>query len=150
MKKWIICLTLLTALLLTACGGETPAPTEAAEEPTQLHTVAPSQAQPEAEWASVAVQMTLEDNDNVYAKGSDFLSFALIGSSDSAEIRFKLDDVTAAMLRQQDPGNKYYVTIDGKKIGDVTLNQNCNELTLIGDFTYSKLCTLANRIRGLE
>lgn len=152
MKRWILCLAVIAALLLTACGGaQTPAPTAApTEPPTQLHTVAPGASGQEPEWASVECMMTLEDDDNLYAKGSDFVSFALIGGEDAAELRFRLDEVTATMLRDQSKDNAYYVTMDDQRIGDVVLNESCDELTLVGDRSYEELCTLANRIRGLE
>lgn len=154
MMKRIIALAMLTALmaaLLAACGDDAPAPTEPpTEPPAQLHTVAPRQEEPVIEWVSVEAQMTLDDADNLYAKGSDFVSFALIVTGEKAEIRFRLDDVTAAMLRGQPAGNRYYVTMDDKRLGDVTLNANCDELTLVGDYTYTQLCGIANRIRGLE
>lgn len=152
MKKWLICLAALTAVLLSACGEQnTAVATEPAAEPqTQLHTVAPRREQPVIEWVSVDAQMTLEDSEMLYAKGGDFVCFALVVNDDGAEIRFKLDDVTAGMLRGQDPANKYYVTMNDKRLGDVVLNDDCSELTLVGDFSYTQLCTLANRIRGLE
>ena len=154
MKKLLLCLTLLLTLVLAACGDDpTPsaAPTAAPTEPQpQLHTVAPSEDAPEVEWASVEVKMTLEDNDNLYAKDEDFISFALIGGTDHAELHFRLDEATAAMLREQNPDNAYYITLDEKKLGEVSLSENCDELTLIGEFSYAKLCSLANQIRGLE
>ena len=156
MKKWLILLAVLTTLLLAACGSEeapagTAAPTAApTEPPTQLHTVAPQQDEPAIEWVSVETNLTLEDNENLYAKESDFICFALVGDSSGAELRFRLDDVTAAMLREQEPGKTYYLTMNDKKLGDVKLNENCDELTLVGDFSYAKLCSLANQIRGLE
>ena len=153
MRRWIAILAAaVLALLLTSCGGdEAPQPTAApTEPPPQLHTVAPTQAQPEIEWVYVDAAMTLEDADNVYAQGRDFVSFALIGTGDDAEIRFKLDDVTAEMLREQDPDNAYYVTMNEKKLCSVTLNEKCDELTLVLDYSYDKLCDLANRIRGLK
>ena len=153
MKRFLpILLALLLTVLLAACGADdTPAPTAApTEPPTQLHTVAPTQSQTKAEWAYVDAAMTLEDADNIYAQGSDFVGFALIGSGDDAVIRFRLDDVTAAMLREQDPNNAYYVTMNDKRLGDVTLSKDCDELTLVIDYSYDKLCELANRIRGFE
>ena len=153
MKRWILLLAaaMLTVLLLAACGEKAPEPTAApTEPPAQLHTVAPSTAQPEPEWAHVDAAMTLEDAENLYAKGSDFVSFALIGNADSAEIRFRLDDVTAAMLRDQSPDIAYYLTMNGKKIGDAKLNKNCDEVTLAGDYSYEKLCELADTIRGFN
>lgn len=152
MKRRILCLVILAAALwLTACGAEEPAATAVpTEPPSQLHTVAPRPAQPAVEWASVEAQMTLEDSELLYAKGSDFVSFALIVTDSGAEIRFRLDDVTAQMLRGMDPGIQYYVTVNEKRIGDVKLNETCDELTLLGDFTYNQLCLLSNRIRGLE
>ena len=148
----ILAAAVLLTLLLTACGGDdAPQPTEApTEPPPQLHTVAPTQSQPDVEWVYVDAAMTLEDADNVYANGSDFVSFALIGTGGDAEIRFRLDDVTAGMLREQDPDNAYYVTMNGQKLCSVTLNKDCDELTLVLDYSYDKLCDLADRIRGLK
>lgn len=156
MKKWLMILAALLTLLLAACGGDdAPAPTAAptaapTEPPTQLHTVAPSQSAPEVEWVSIDAKLTLEDNDNLYAKDSDFVSFALIGNEDSAELRFRVDETTAAMLREQNSENTYYLTMNEKMLGNVVLNESCDELTLVGDFSFAKLCTLANQIRGLE
>lgn len=155
MKKCLIVCALLLTLLLAACGDEPPAPTTAPTAaptvpPTELHTVAPQQSEPAAEWASVEVKLTLEDHDNLYAKDEDFICFALIGDSDHAELHFRLDEATAAMLREQSPENVYYLTMNEKKLGDVTLNESCSELTLVGEFSYAKLCSLANQIRGLE
>ena len=148
----ILPLMMLAAMLLTACGQESePAVTEPpTEPPTQLHTVAPTQSQSAAEWASIDAAMTLEDADNLYAKGSDFLCFALITDGEKAEIRFKLADNIAAMMRGQDPNNQYYITMNEKRVGDVVLSENCDELILSGDYSYNQLCILANRIRGLE
>lgn len=155
MKKCLIVCALLLTLLLAACGDEPPAPTTAPTAaptvpPTELHTVAPRQSEPAVEWVSVEAKLTLEDNDNLYAKDEDFVSFALIGGSDGAELRFRLDETTAAMLREQDSETAYYITMNGKKLGDAVLSENCDELTLIGEFSYAKLCMLANQIRGLE
>lgn len=153
MKRWIaIIAAIILTLLLAACGGDnsTQHASAPAEPSAQMHTVAPAAEPNEPEWAHIDREMTLEDRDNLYAKGSDFVCFTLVGSDDSAEIRFRLDDVTAGMLRAQSPDNEYYVTMDGERIGGARLNEDCDELTLTGDFTYRKLCELANRIRGLE
>lgn len=139
-------------LLMSACGGDDSS--QHASDPTepelQMHTVAPSGDRSEPEWARIDREMTLEDKDNIYASGSDFLCFALVGDEKSAELRFKLDDVTAGMLLTQSADNAYYITMDGERIGDAELNDTCDELTLIGDLSYTKLCELANRIRGFE
>ena len=137
-------------LTLAACGESSAEPTEEPTAPApELHTVAPA-SDDDPEWAHVDASMALEDDANIYAKGGDFMSFALIGSDDGAEIRFKLDDVTAGMLRGQDPENQYYITLNDEKIGGAKLNENCDELTLVGEFSYEELCSLADRIRGFE
>ena len=151
MKRLLIILTaaILLAVIMTACAGNTaPQVTEPEPQP-QLHTVAPASTEPTPEWAHVDAAMVLEDADNIYARGTDFVCFALIGNSDSARIVFKLDDVTAGMLREQSADNAYYLTMNDERIGDAELNKNCDEVTLVGDYSYEKLCELANSIRGL-
>lgn len=149
MKKWIcILLAAAAVMLLASCGGANDAAQAPTEPEPQLHTVVPTADLSEPEWAHINGAMTLEDGAGVYARGSDFLCFALVVNGDRAEIRFKLDDITAGMLREQAPGNPYYVTLDDKKLGDVELNENCDELTLVGSYTYEELCNIADRIRG--
>lgn len=147
MKRWLCVLLAITAvMLLASCGsGEEELPTE--PEP-QLHTVVPASDLSEVEWAHIDGKMTLEDGEKVYAKGSDFLCFALVVADEQAQIRFKLDKTTAEMLKQQNPGKTLFVTLNESRIGDVVLNEDCDELTLVSRYTYEELCRLADRIRG--
>lgn len=148
MKKWIcLSLVLITLLLFTACGASDA---DSSEPAPQLHTVAPQADLPEPEWAHIDATMALTDGTSTYAQGSDFLCFALISDGNTFEIRFKLDDKTADMLRAQPAGQEYSITLNGEKIGGAALNDACDEVTLTGSFTYSELCTIADRIRGFE
>ena len=138
---------LITLAACTAAEEPTEAPTEPAPQP---HTVAPTEQEPEAEWTIIDRTMSLEDGDNTYAEGSDFVAFAIIGSDDSAELRFRFTDEIAAMLREQSPDIAYFLAMDGEKIGGAKLSDDCSEATLVGDYTFEELCELSNKIRGFE
>ena len=153
--KRIIAFIIMSVMLVTLAGcastQPTEAPTAAPTEPApQPHTVPPEEQEPEVEWSSIDRTMALEDADNLYAEGSDFTSFALVGDEASAELRFRFTDEIAEMLREQDGDIAYYITMDGKKIGDAKLSSDCGEATLVGEFSYNKLCALADKIRGFE
>jgi len=140
-------------LILTGCAATEPTepPTEAPTEPApQPHTVAPMEQDFEPEWTIIDRTMALTDDSAVYAEGSDFSAVALVGDEASAELRFRFTDETAAMLRAQTGDTAYSLTMDGESIGGAQLNDECTEATLTGDFTYTQLCRLANRIRGFE
>ncbi len=153
MKRYLIVfLTIITAVLAAGCSKQSATQTEPAAEPsTQLHTIPPTETGMQPEWAPVDCEITLESSDSVYAEGSDFQTFALVGNSDeTCALHFILDDVTAAMLSQQDAGISYYVTVNGKVLkSEVTFNSDFTELTLKGGYTYSEMCALATEIRGL-
>ena len=145
---------IITVVMITALAGCFAAPQEETLAPTepqpQAHTLASPDAQEEAEWSAVDRVIALESDDVLYAEGSDIQCFALTGDSSGAELRFRFTDEAAAMLLIQDAGVSYYLTMDGEKIGDAKLNDDCTEATLVGDYSFSELCVLANRIRGFE
>ena len=150
--KRISVILLMIALIsvLTACGQEQEATVQptAAPQP-QLHTVAPTTADAEPEWAPVDCKLELISGDQVFADTDDFECFALSGSDDSAVILLKLNDTAAQELVSLDELNDYVLTIDGEKIGGADLSDDCKQITLTGDYTYDELCELATRIRGL-
>ena len=140
-------------ITFTACAAAEPTepPTEAPTEPApQPHTVAPQGQDAAVEWSSIDRTLALTDDSAVYAEGSDFAAFALVGDEASAELRFRFTDEAAAMLRAQESGAAYSLTMDEEPIGGAQLSDDCAEATLTGDFTYTELCELANRIRGFE
>ena len=148
-KIWIMAAALL--LLLTAAGcsqgskNETAAPTEA---PTDAPYIDTQISQPE--WTLTEGDLQLEDNDNIYAMGDDILYFAIVTTADGAqELRFRLDNVTANMLTKQNPDNNYYITLDGVKIGNATLNENCTVATITAENANGEITALATKIRGL-
>ena len=156
MKRFLlICFIALIAAVTAGCAVQpeaepTAAPTEAEPQP-QLHTVAADTAVEEPEWTLIAVHLTLEDNQNYYAEGDDFLYFAIVGATEEEmELRFKLDEVTARMLSEQDPDNRYFITLDGERIGDAVLSDDCSVATIKGQHTYGEITALATKIRGLD
>ena len=149
MKRYIAILTVcILVFALAACGADVEPTAEIpTEAETKMHTLAPVDDEPE--WAHVDSELALEDKDSIFAQGDDFLCFAVVGADDSAVLRFKLDEITSKMLKEQDADIEYYLTLDGKKIGDAELNTDFDEVTLVGDYTYYELCALATKIRGL-
>lgn len=154
MKRILMILMIAALTVVTAsCGvqqkkASTEPPTEAE---TQLHTVpAEEQTQP-VEWAPVDCEISLESSDSIYAESADFLTFALVGSSDDdCELRFTLEEETAAMLTQQEADIAYYVTVNGEKLkSTVSFNDDCTVLILSGGYSYGEMCSLATEIRGL-
>lgn len=152
MKKivsWIL-IALLGLILAGCANGPTAEPTAEPTEPEpQAHTIAPS-TPVEPEWAPVDCALTLEDNDNLYAEGEDFRYFALIGTTDEdCELRFMLDEVTAAMLREQNADNAYFITVNGTRLGNANLNEDCTEASVKGQLSYDEMTAMATTIRGL-
>lgn len=153
MKRLLILfLIAAVALFATACGkpsDDTPAePT--AEPGTQLHTIPPAEAE-QLEWAPVDCEISMESSTAVYAESKDFLTFAIVGSTDEdCELRFVLDDKTAEMLKAQKEDESYYLTVNQKVLkGAVSLSDDCSEVTMKGGYTYAEMCALATEIRGL-
>ena len=153
-KALIFLLILITAALAVGCSQQTDSPK--ADEPTaapstQLHTLPPADVEREPEWAPVDCEISLDSSDAVYAENSDFLTFALIGSSDEdCALRFKLNDETAAMLKKESAGVDFYLVVNGKTLkGAVTFNDDFTEMTVTGGCSYTEMCALATEIRGL-
>ena len=153
-KALIFLLILITASLVVGCSQQTDSPK--ADEPTaapstQLHTLPPADVEREPEWAPVDCEISLDSSDAVYAENSDFLTFALIGSSDEdCALRFTLNDETAAMLKKESAGVDFYPVVNGKTLkGAVTFNDDFTEMTVTGGCSYTEMCALATEIRGL-
>ena len=154
MKKLLtILMVALIALAAAGCGQQsndkdTDKPTEAASN--RMHTVPPTEAQ-EPEWAPVDCEIELHSSDAVYADSKAFRTFALVGSADdNCELRFTLDDETAAMLSKESRDKEYYLIVNEKTLkGDVSLNDDCTEVTMKGGYSYNEMCILATEIRGL-
>ena len=153
MKRFFAVITAILILaLFSACGGSEPE-----EEPTVPVTEAPTDAPyidtqiDEPEWTLAEGVLTMEDKDKVYAQGSDFVCFAVVGAEPSQmEMMFRFDDATAAMLTQQSKTNKYYITLDGSKIGDATLSDDGYVATVAAKDATEDIPSLASRIRGLR
>jgi len=148
----ILAIMIMLALCsMSACSQQQdPEPTQAPTEPEpQPHTVAPDTDTNEPEWAGIDRTLILENSEYTYAEGSDFLCFALTGTSDSdAKLVFKFTDEVAEMLKDEGKDTECYITMDGKKIGDAEIRSD-GTVTLKGNFTYIKLCEIANEIRGI-
>lgn len=153
MKQY--CMILIIALALVILAGCAPQP---AAEPTvpptepqpQPHTIAPPDAAQEPEWAAVDCEIRLESADDVYAEGDDFICFALIGNTDEdCELRFQLDEVTAAMLAEQPSDTAYYLIVNGERIGSAAVGDDGSLVTVGDRMSYRELKALATEIRGL-
>lgn len=150
-KLWIIAAAVLLLVMTAGCGKAEPSAT--ADTATQAPTDAPylDTQLNEPEWTLAEGSLQLEDQDNIYAESQDILYFAFITNYDgSQELRFRFNEETANMLKQQNPDNEYYITLDNAKIGYATLNDDCTEATIkqedsIGSITYN-----ASKIRGLS
>ena len=151
MKRFLsLFLILILAAALVGCSAAQPteAPTEEPTEPApQLHTIAPADDD-SVDWAMIDVKLTLETDAFLLADGSDFAGFAIVGSGSDAALCFRFTDEVAAMLSEQDPGLSYFITLDGVKLGDAELSDDCSEATLITSMSAEELIELANRIRG--
>lgn len=150
--KRILSLFLLLILCAVLAGCSAAAPTEPpTEEPTepapQLHTIAPADSDT-VDWAMIDADLTLQTDEFLLADGDDFVGFAIDGSGSDAVLRFRFTTEVAAMLAEQDPALSYFITMDGVKLGDAELNDDCTEATLIARLSSEELIDLANRIRG--
>lgn len=147
-------LLILMTAVLAGCGAQTADPTEAAtEEPTTSPYIDTDVNSPE--WTPIAIPIYLKDNEYIYATKDDFLCFAFVGTNeDDAELRFMFDDTTAEMLKQQNPDNRYYISIgeDEVHIGDVTMSEDFKIATLKGkgQHPYDRMTSIASKIRGLD
>ncbi len=154
MKRFLLILMIAaTALLAVGCakGGDQSNKETVAEPTTKLDTIPTTSPEGQPEWAPVDCDIKLESAQYVFAEGSDFQTFALVGNTDdNCELRFTLDVVTSGMLSQQDKATAYYLTLDGKKLnGTITFNDDFSEFSLKGGYSYNDLCALASQIRGL-
>ena len=150
MKRIIVLFSVLAVVMLAACGAQPEPVTEAPTEPEpQLHTVAPTEAVAEPEWAPVDSELSLERDGQIYAQGEDFVSFALVGDGDSVKLMFELSELAAGVLSSQDDPSGFTLSLNGEAIGSAVLSSDCTELTLDGEHSYEELCELATVIRGL-
>lgn len=150
-KHLILAAAFLLLLTMTACAGNTiPEETIAATEaPTQAPYIDTQLDEPE--WTLAEGNLQLEDADNIYADSVDFLYFAIVTNTDgSRELRFKLNDETAAMLKAQTADIQYYITLDGENIGKATLSEDGTVLTVTSDNANGEITAIATKIRGLS
>lgn len=151
MKQFIVIIAVVLLMFLTACSPaptpvETEAPTEAPTEALYIDTPID-----EPEWTLAEGALQLEDDDNIYAESADILYFAIVTDSDGEqELWFRLNDETSNMLQTQSADNGYYVTLDGEKIGDATLNEDCTIIIISKEDTVGDITALASKIRGLS
>ena len=148
----IIALAVLSVLAFAGCGKEnSPAPTTAPE--TQAHTDAPyidTQIN-EPEWTLAEGVLQLADQNTIYADSKDILYFAFITNTDgSQELRFRLSDATAEKMKSQSPDTAYFITLNGEKIGNATLNDTCTEAIVTQENAVGDITALASKIRGLS
>lgn len=152
MKRFFALLLIaMTVLALAACGtnNQETAPVTVTEAPTESPYLDTPVDEPE--WTLAEGVLSLEDNDNIYAEGDDFLYFAFVGSTpDDMELRFRLDDVTAEMLMEQSPDNQYYIALNGERIGNAALSSDCTVAVISAKDAVTEITSLATKIRGLE
>lgn len=152
MKRLLAVFTaILTLAAFTACNGNEPAETAipATEAPTQSPYIDTPVDEPE--WTLAEGELTLEDKDYLYAEKSDFVCFAVVGAEpENMKLLFRFDDVTAKMLTQQSKANQYYITLDGKKIGNASISDDGFTATIAAEDATEEITTLATRIRGLR
>ena len=146
----------LLALTLAACGEQPAQTAETSEAVTEAPTKSPyiDTDVNTPEWTPIAIPIYLKDNYYIYAQNEDFLCFAFVGTDeDNAELQFMLNDTTAKMLSEQEPGIRYYISIgeDETHIGDVTLSDDFKTATLKckGQHDFEAMTKIASRIRGL-
>ena len=153
MKKIIVsAIAALLLLALTACSGNNSA-TEEAAAATEAPTRAPylDTQLNEPEWTLAEGDLQLEDDAKLYAEKEDFLYFAIVTNTDGTqELRFKLNDETAAMLKTQSPDAAYYITLNGEKIGDATLSEDCAIAIVTAQNAAGEITSIATKIRGLS
>ena len=141
----------LCALLFAGCGEPktTDEPSKATEAPTEARYLDTPIDEPE--WTLIEGKLTLEDTKYLYAEGDDFLYFAIVGATtDTMELRFRLNDGTAEMLSQQSPDNSYFITFNGERIGKATLTENCTVAVVKSADAEQDITFLATEIRGLN
>ncbi|MBQ3265810.1 MAG: hypothetical protein IJH07_08550 [Ruminococcus sp.] len=149
MRKLLLSVIVLMLLALTACGTE-PVPTE--PDATQAPTDAPyiDTQLDEPEWTLAEGELQLNDSTGVIAENADILYFAIVTDADgSQELRFRLSDEIAAILTVQSPDNACYMTLDGERIGEATLDDSCTVVTITAENAVGEITALASRIRGL-
>ena len=152
MKRFLIIAAAVMLLLLTAgCGyNDTTSPTEAATEAPTAAPYIDTQIN-EPEWTLAEGVLQLETDDQVYASGDDVLYFAIVTNDDGTqELRFRLSDETAAMLKTQNADNQYFITLNGEKIGNAKLNDACTVATVSEADAVGSITELASKIRGLS
>lgn len=151
MKRFlIIALAILSVLAFAACGKKESAPTTppATQAPTDAPYIDTQINEPE--WTLAEGVLQLEGGDTVYVDNSGILYFAIVTNNDGTqELRFRLDDAAAAKMKAQDPENEYFITLNGEKIGKVTLNDDCTVATIKQDDAEGSITALASKIRGL-
>lgn len=151
MKRiFIMILSVLCAAALGACAQDVPAPA-ATEAPAPTDAPYIDTQVDEPEWTLAEGDLTLEDDHQLYAVSEDFLYFAIVGAQpDEMELRFRFDDVTANMLRTQSPDNRYYITLDGEKIGNASISDDGATATITAQDAAQEITALASKIRGLS
>ena len=159
-RLWIAAAVLLLIVMTAGCGKEDTSvssnakdagdtATTAAQAPTDAPYIDTQLNEPE--WTYPEGDLQLEDGSNVYASGEDILCFAFVTNNDGTqELRFRFSDETASVLKSQSSDNAYFMTLNGEKIGDATLNDDCNEATVTQEDSVGDITQNASKIRGLS
>lgn len=152
-KVWILLMIAVFAIGMVGCSDQKSDNKDetTGEAATQLHTVPPADTTSEPEWAPVDCNITLQSDTQLYADSADFMTFALVGSTDEdCELRFAFDETAAAKLAQAGIGADCYITVDSRQLnGSLTFNSDYTEASLKGGYTYAEMCELASAIRGV-
>ena len=155
-KLFLLIPAVLLCVLLCSCSENTQ-PTEApvteiiVTEAQQVHTIAPTELEPEIEWCPVEdCKLYFNDSDGVTVLNEkDIQMFALSGSDDSAQMIFRLSEEAKAMMEAAEPTESFTVVLNDEEIGTAYFSENKVELTLSG-LGFERLCEIATAIRGLE
>ena len=152
MKRLIAILSAAMLLMISAgCVGGTSS-TEA-DVPTEAPTDAPyiDTQIDEPEWTLAEGELQLEDDTRVVAGSADILYFAIVTDENGAqELRFHFSEEMTATLKEQSADNPYYITLNGERIGNATLSDDCTIAIISAENANEEITTLATKIRGLS
>lgn len=157
MRRFILpVMILLLCVLLCSCG-ENPQPDEssatqvAMTEAQQLHTIAPTELEPQLEWCPVEdCKLYFNDSDGVTVLNErDIRMFALSGNDDNAQLIFNLSDEAKTMMEAAESTESFAVVLNEEEIGTAYFSADKENLTLSG-LGFEKLCEISGTIRGFE
>ncbi|MBR2714824.1 MAG: hypothetical protein IKB73_01300 [Ruminococcus sp.] len=151
-KLTLIILAIMMCVMFASCAKEE---VNNDDKSSTTHTIPASESVNEAEpeWAEIDCDMTLVDaQGNIVLSGSDFETFALVGTNDDdSYILIKTSQEATDIVKTADPSSTLDLCINGNTVGggSISPSEFNGEIKLGEDMTYETLCELANSIRGL-